>query len=32
MALPETLAVTPTEALVRDVNALFGREVAGISL
>jgi DNA polymerase III subunit alpha len=32
MALPDTLAVTPTDALVRDVNALFGRDVAEVAL
>jgi DNA polymerase-3 subunit alpha len=32
LALPETLAVTPTEALVRDVDALFGRHVAEVAL
>ena len=32
MALPDTLAVTPTEVLVRDVNALFGRDVAEVAL
>jgi len=32
MALPETLAVTPTDALVRDLNALFGRDVAEVAL
>jgi DNA polymerase-3 subunit alpha len=32
MALPDTLAVTPTDQLVRDVNALFGRDVAEVAL
>jgi DNA polymerase-3 subunit alpha len=32
MTLPEALAVMPTEALVRDVNALFGRDVAEVAL
>jgi len=32
LALPDTLAVTPTEALLSDVNALFGRPVADIAL
>jgi len=32
MALPDTLAVTPTDSLVRDVNALFGRDVAEVAL
>ena len=32
MSLPDTLAVMPTEALVRDVNALFGRDVAEVTL
>ena len=32
MSLPDTLAVMPTEAMVRDVNALFGRDVAEVTL
>jgi len=32
LALPDTLAVTPTEALLADVNALFGRPVAEVAL
>jgi hypothetical protein len=32
MALPDSLAVTPTDALLRDVNALFGRDVAEVAL
>ncbi len=32
LALPETVAVAPTEALLRDVQALFGRPVAEVAL